>query len=206
MSDLAAHPSVVYVSVVLASALLIVEIALPTFGLAGLTALGLLVVAVVGVSEGGFAWGPLLLCAVGVGLWAVMVARNEAPRGQQAVAAAAFAAGSFLFAGFETDPLTFVLAAVACVGLPLGFPELFRRAGRLRDRPQTMGMESYVGRTAVVSDWRDGQGRVTIDGSWWNARGPAILRAGDTVVITAFEGMCFTVRASAPTVPEPQEG
>lgn len=199
MVDLAAHPSVVYVAVVLAAALLIIEIALPTLGLAGLTAFGLAAFAAVGISEGGFNWAPLLLCAVGVGLWAVMVARNEASVVQQAVAAGCFGTGSLLFAVAESDLPTFFLALGASLCLPAGFPVLFRKAGSLRDQPPAVGMESYVGRTATVSEWSGGRGTVTLDGSYWNAAGPGGLRPGDPVVVTGFEGMCFTVRASAPT-------
>src|SRR5688572_17162651 len=82
--------------------------------------------------------------------------------------------------------------------MALGFPALFDRAARLYDAPSPVGMESYVGRKAVVSAWEGHTGSVVLDGSFWNAEGPDRFVDGDEVVVTGYEGMRFTVRRVAP--------
>ncbi len=195
--EFASEPSVVYVAVVLASMLLIVEIGLPTLGLAGATSLALTVMAVIGINEGDMTWWPLSLAALAVGLWCVMIARRKAPTIQQGIAAAAFATGSLLFAVLEEDLLTVVLAVAGSLALPAVFPVLFGHARRLLDRQPDVGMESYVGRPTEVAAWSGDRGTVTVDGAFWNAAGPTGLAVGDPVEITGYEGMCFTVARAA---------
>jgi membrane-bound ClpP family serine protease len=197
--EFASEPAVVYLAVVFASALLVVEFALPTLGLAGASSLLLVVVAVVGINEGDMEWWPLSLAAVSVGFWSVMVARRAAPVVQQGLAAVSFATGSLLFGILEEDGLTVVLAVLGSVALPAAFPVLFRHAQRLLDRQPDVGMDSYAGRTAPVVAWEGDHGTVMVDGSRWNAAGPTGLRVGQQVEITGYEGMCFTVRPLATT-------
>jgi membrane-bound serine protease (ClpP class) len=197
-AEFASEPAVVYVAVVLAAALLITEVALPTVGVAGLSSLILTGVAIFGINEGDIDWWPLSLAAVAVGLWSVMVARRKAPVGQQVVAAAAFAVGSVTFAIIEEDALTLVLAVAGSIALPLAFPVLFRQTERLLGQQPVVGLESFIGHTATVVEWHGGRGTVRIEGSRWNAAGATNLQEGDAVVITAHEGMCFTVQPAAP--------
>ena len=188
----------VLLAVTLAAVLLVGEFALPTLGIAGTLAAGLIVLAAVGISEADLEWWPLSLTVVAVVLWCVMIARRQTSVVQQGVAVGIFTAGSLGFGVVEEDPTTIVLALVSAAGLAIGFPFLFDRAARLHDAPSPVGMASYVGRTAKVSAWEGTTGSVVLDGSFWNAEGPAGLAVDDEVDVTGFEAMRLTVRRPAP--------
>jgi membrane-bound ClpP family serine protease len=198
VSEIAQEPAVVLLAVVLAAALLVGEFALPTLGIAGTAAAGLIVLAIVGITEADLEWWPLSLAVIAVVMWCVMIARRQTSVVQQGVAVGIFTAGSLGFGILEEDPTTIVLALVSAAGLAIGFPVLFDRAARLHDAPSPVGMASYVGRTAKVSAWEGTVGSVVLDGSFWNAEGPAGLAVDDEVDVTGFEGMRLTVRRPAP--------
>lgn len=199
------QPVLVYLSVALATALILVEIALPTFGVAGALGLGLTVFAVLGINEQQAQWWPLLFVAVALGLWAVMIARKDAPVPQQALAAGFFAGGSIGFAAGAGDTATWVVAVLGIIGLPAGFPSLFAAAERLMDRPPELGMDAYIGRQARVKRWAGTSGTVELDGSLWTATGPADLATDDAVVVTAFDRMTLTVATSPSVTPDSEE-
>ena len=188
----------VLLAVVLATVLVVGEFALPTLGVAGTAAAGLIVLAAVGINEADLEWWPLSLSIIAIVLWCVMIARRQTSVVQQGVAVGIFTAGSLGFGVVEEDPTTIVLALVSAAGLAIGFPYLFDRAARLHDAPSSVGMGSYVGRTAKVSAWEGTTGSVVLDGSFWNAEGPAGLAVDDDVDVTGFEGMRLTVRRPAP--------
>ena len=198
MSEIAQEPAVVLLAVSLAAALLVGEFALPTLGIAGTAAAGLLVLAIVGIAEAELEWWPLSLSVIAIVLWCVMIARRKTSVVQQAVAVGVFTAGALAFGVIEQDPATIVLALVSAAGMAVGFPALFDRAARLYDAPSPVGMDSYVGRTATVSAWEGRTGSVVLDGSFWNAEGAEAFVDGDEVVVTGYEGMRFTVRRAAP--------
>src|SRR3954471_6019494 len=64
----------------------------------------------------------------------------------------------------------------------------FLRRYRLRTGPETL-----VGRTAKVVDDCDPAGRVRPDGEFWSARARAPVREGETVRITALDGLTLEV-------------
>jgi len=64
----------------------------------------------------------------------------------------------------------------------------FLRRYRLRSGP-----EMLIGRTATVVDDCDPVGRVRLDGGYWNARAEAPAREGETVRITALDGLTLAV-------------
>ena len=64
----------------------------------------------------------------------------------------------------------------------------FLRRYQLRSGPETL-----VGRTATVVDDIDPAGRVRLDGEYWNARASDPARAGETVRITAIDGLTLEV-------------
>ncbi len=198
VEEIANEPAVVLICVVVASALFVTEMALPTLGLAGLTGLAALVFATVGIEDAELEWWPLTLIAVAVGLWCVMVARRQTSTVQQGVAIGLFTAGGLLFGVLAEDLTTIVLALVGAALLAVGFPFVFERAARLLDAPSEVGMESLVGLKGPVAAWGGRAGTVIVQGSHWTAKGPEGLAEGDEVVVTEFEGMSLTVRPSAP--------
>lgn len=200
MIEVANEPAVVLVCVVLASALIVAEVALPTFGLAGFTGFALVAVATIGINDAGMEWWPLSLMAVAVGLWSVMIARRTTTVVQQAVAVGLFTVGGVYFGVLEEDPITIVLALLGAAGVAAGFPVLLERSSRLLNAQPEVGMEAFVGRAAPVTAWAGTGGSVQLEGAFWNAVGPAGLAVGDETVITGYEGMRLTVR---PTTPDP---
>jgi membrane-bound serine protease (ClpP class) len=64
----------------------------------------------------------------------------------------------------------------------------FLRRYRLRSGPETL-----VGRTATVVDDCDPLGRVRLGGEYWNARAATPAREGETVRITAIDGLTLEV-------------
>ena len=198
MSEIAQEPAVVLLAVTLAAALLVGEFALPTLGIAGTAAAGLIVLAIVGITEAELDWWPLSLSIIAIVLWCVMIARRRTSVVQQAVAVGVVTAGALGFGVIEGDPAAIALALASAAGVAIGFPALFDRAARLYDAPSPVGMESYVGRTAAVSAWEGRTGSVVLDGSFWNAEASEALADGDEVVVTGYEGMRFTVRRAAP--------
>ncbi len=198
MVEIANEPAVILICVVLASALFVTEMALPTLGLAGLTGAALVVLAAIGIEDAGLEWWPLSLAAVAVGLWCVMIARRKTSTVQQGVAVGLFTAGALGFGILAEDAAAIVLALASAVGVAVGFPFLIERSNRLLDAPSDVGMESLVGKTATVTAWSGGSGKVILQGSLWNASGLEGLTEGDEVVVSEFEGMSFTVRRPAP--------
>ena len=186
------EPAVVYLAFTLAAALILVEIALPTFGIAGATAALLTVITVLGLVEQDNAWWPtLILASVGVSLWAVGIARNTASRATSIAAASCFAGGSLAFALSSDSALTVAIAVAASVAGPLVYPRLAGATARLMDQPPTTGMEALVGRPAKVAKWHGQHGTVRVEGTYWSAvcKGAALAPSvGDTVEVTGFVG------------------
>lgn len=195
VSFLLDEPSTTYVCIVLASIAVLLEIAPPpTFGLAGLLAVGLAAVAAVGLGRQGLAWWPLLFTVAGVCAWGAMLAARRAPLPAQVLAAVAFAGGSLGFGLVTDDAPTLVAAVAASLLLPALFPPLLSAAGRLMERPSDVGMDALVGRTAEVTRWSGGEGSVTLDGAFWSAEGPGDIAVDERVTVVRYEGMHLEVQ------------
>jgi membrane-bound ClpP family serine protease len=185
------EPAVVYLAYTLAAALILVEIALPTFGIAGAAAALLTVITVLGLAEQDNPWWPtLILASVGVALWAVGIARNTRSRTTAIAAASCFAGGSLAFAVSSDSALTLAIALVASVAGPLTYPRLAGATARLMGQPATTGMESLVGRQGKVAKWHGQHGTVRVEGTFWSAvsKGALAPSVGDTVEVTGFVG------------------
>ena len=190
-------PAVVLVALTLSALLFLVEVALPTMGIAGGTSVALAAVAVVAAGDLDHPWWPLLLVVTGVCLWAVLLAGQWESSSWQLVAAGMFAAGGVGYGILARDPATIGLAAAGSVALPFTFRPLHQAASRLRQLPPQLGMEALIGRTGEVVRWDDGSGTVRIDGSLWSARSNIPLSPGTVVVVDGFKGMKVHVTLSA---------
>ena len=185
MGDLLDQPAVVLLCVMIAAALLLVEAALPTFGIAGTTGLLAAIGAAVGINRQDAEWWPLLGTAAAIIVWALLIlARRRSPVAE-AAAIAAFAAGGLGFAAVNSDWASAALTIVGTVGLALAFPPLHGAATKVLDAPPQTGMESLVGQPAVVDRWADNGGVVLLGGTRWNAVGAAVadLHGGDRVTV-----------------------
>jgi membrane-bound ClpP family serine protease len=192
------QPAVVLLAVALAAVLFLLEVALPTGGLAGAASAVGVAVAVWGISSQDADWWPLALVAAAITVWGALVAVHRSPVAYQAVAACLYAGGAVGFGVANHDGPAIVVAVLTSVGLPLAFPSVSRAADRLVDLPAQMGLESLPGRRVRVLAWEGESGTVGLDGAIWQARGPAGLTPGSDVTVVASERMTLVVGASMP--------
>lgn len=198
------EPSVALVCFVAAAALYLVEVALPTVGLAGTAATAAGALGVVVVADEQLDWWPLVGPVLALAIWAVMVARRTRTTTGQALAGVTFGAGAVLFGVLAEDVASVAVGLVGAGLLSALFPRLHDSSTKLMSAPARTGMESMVGSSATVVAWNDhdgtdgpaGTGTVRSGGSLWNATGPVQLHPGDTVEITGHSGM--TIQVSAP--------
>jgi membrane-bound serine protease (ClpP class) len=187
------QPAVVILAAAFASILLIVEIALPTVGLAGSAGVAVGAVGVWAVDRIGEDWWPLLGIVAAVALWGGLIAAHRASSIGQPIADVLFVAGALGYAVVTADWPAAVTAVVAGAALSAAFPRIAAAAERLSGETPAVGMESYVGTTATVTSWDGTRGQVVAGGTRWNASGPEGLHAGDDVEILAASGLSLTV-------------
>jgi membrane-bound ClpP family serine protease len=186
-----------------AAALIVVEAALPTMGVAGGLAVVMGVVGVVGIQHQDADWWPLAGCAVAVVLWIALIAYRARSVVLEVAAAALFAAGAIGFGVAADDAATGLLGAAIAVKLLIAFPYVRAAASRLADRPARTGMDDLVGRPGLVTAWSGRAGTVRVQGSLWNAvagEGDPVgkaPKAGDEIEVVGWEGMTVQVARRA---------
>lgn len=192
------EPAVVLVAAAAAAIFLLLEVALPTAGLAGTAGIALAGLAAWGAERQGDQWWPLLAIAAAVSIWGVLIARHRHPLSSQGVAAAFFAAGGLGYA-ISTGDAPAAVAAVLATALLAGaaFPRIAAGADRLVGAPPQVGMEALVGVTAMVTEWEGTAGKVTVSGTLWSATGPAGLQPGDTVRVIEVAGFALKIEGVA---------
>jgi membrane protein implicated in regulation of membrane protease activity len=198
------EPAVVLLAVAAATALFLIEAALPTVGIAGTMSLLLGAVAVAGIAHQDADWWPLAFVVFALGVWGVLIARRSGGAVGQAIAALSFAGGSIGFGIAADDAPAIITGIVTSVVLAAGFPRLLDAANRLLNQPSQVGVEAFIGREAEIIEWDGAAGRVRIEGSLWNARSatPLPVRAGDHVRVRGAERMTLEVElASQPATP-----
>jgi membrane protein implicated in regulation of membrane protease activity len=84
-----------------------------------------------------------------------------------------------------------VVAIVVGFGIDAAETAFFVRWSKRRRA--TVGVETLVGRNAVVVRQLTPRGQVKLDGEVWEARGPAGLVPGDEVVVMAIDGLVLEV-------------
>lgn len=123
--------------------------------------------------------------------------------------AISFVLGSLLLVDTESPAYEVSLPLVAGVAVAsLGMTFLIGRlALRSRRVPSVSGVDALIGQRIEVLSWKGEQGYVSAAGERWRAVGPAGVMPGDTVVITAVQGVTLHVQGdtslSAP-VPPPE--
>jgi membrane-bound ClpP family serine protease len=188
-------PAFPVVAFTLASALLLVEAALPTAGLAGLSGLALAVAGMVAVDRQEEAWWPLGLIALAVGLWGFLLLRRSLSVPGRMTAAGLHAAGGVGYGILAADILAVVVAAAAAMGLSAGYPPLRAAMSRLLDRGPQVGMEALVGRVGVVERADGRRGTVRVDGEQWQAEATSghLPAAGRQIRVIGFRGLTLFV-------------
>ena len=194
------EPAVVILAATAAAIFLLLEVALPTVGLAGTAGVALAALAAWGATQHaeGDEWWPLLGVVTAVATWGVLIAVHRHPMWAQTAAAALFAGGALGYAATTADAPAAGAAVVATPLLAvLAFPRLARASERLLDAPPQVGMEAMVGATATVAEWEGGHGSVVVGGTRWTAEGPTGLAQGDHVVVTGTTGLSLRVEVVA---------
>lgn len=202
MDTLLDEPALVLVVLSLAAALFVIEVALPTAGVAGSLALVFGVIAAVAVVRQDATWWPLVGPKAAVVLWAVMIARRQRSPTLEGIAIALFAGGSVTFGVLADSPAAAGIGVVIALALGAGFPRLHERARTLLEQPARTGMEAMVGQLAEVVRWEGTSGSVRLAGSLWNATSSDPLTAGDPVSVISYSGTTLAV-APRRTSPHP---
>lgn len=192
------EPAVVLLAATAAAIFLLLEVALPTVGLAGTAGIALAALAAWGAERQGDAWWPLFGVVAAVCVWGVLVAIHRHPVQAQLVAAALFAGGALGYAATTGDAPAAVAAVVGTALLSgLAFPKIAAAAERLLNAPPQVGMEAMVGATATVVEWEGERGSVVVGGTRWTAEGPTGIQPGDRVVVTGTVGLSLRVEGLA---------
>jgi len=208
------EPAIILLCATLASALVVVEIALPTLGLAGAIGTVSALLAMIGIDRANAVWWPLLGSVLAVVVWSALVLSRRRSRAAELTALAAYAAGSAGFAIANEDAPAFGIAVACAIALALAFPPLHRGATRLMNAPAQVGMDAFVGMTARVDRWQDGMGVVLLQGTRWGATSgePLSLGEGDEVTVVGSHGNTIEIEPGPgavhppqpPTTPEPK--
>lgn len=192
------NPNVAYILILIGIYGLLLEFYNPGIGLPGVLGGICLLLAMYALQMMPVNYAGLGLLLLGI---ALMVAEAFSPSfgvlGLGGVAA--FILGSIFLMdsdlpGFQVAlPLIFGLSifSVALIVLTVGM------LVRIRHRHVTTGLETYPGKHAVVSDdFVDGEGRVQMDGAFWQAKTEENqrLKQGDQVTVVNVKGLTLTVK------------
>jgi membrane-bound serine protease (ClpP class) len=190
-------PNVAYILLMIGIYGLILEFYNPGLGIAGVTGVVCLLLGAYALQMMPVSYAGLALLVVGVGL---MVTEAFSPSfGVFGIGGVvAFVLGSLLL--FDTEAPAWrvsipVIAAFAAASVAI-FVFTIAAALKVRAQRPVSGRESVVGDEAVaLADFGedDEAGRVRLQGEIWHARASAPVRRGETVTVTALDGLVVTV-------------
>ncbi len=106
--------------------------------------------------------------------------------------------GSIILMDTDVPGFSINTGLVAAMGLTsaLVFFAVIYLAARSHRNPRVSGTESLVGREAEsIANFKDGRGRVHIEGEDWSARSEGEIARGDLVKIVEVDGLTLVVRA-----------
>jgi membrane-bound serine protease (ClpP class) len=65
-----------------------------------------------------------------------------------------------------------------------------------RNRKSPCGYEGMLGKMVEVRSWEDGEGRVLVDGEFWNAASDDHLQPGDRAIVHKVDGLILKIATS----------
>lgn len=200
-------PAVILLCVTLATVFVVVEVALPTLGVAGTLAAAAILLALIGIDRSDATWWPLAGPVIAVVVWLVLLLGRRRSRAAEMAAVSAYAAGGIGFATANGDWPALATAVVGSMVLAAAFPPLHRRTVELLGATAKVGMESLAGLTAHVDQWSDRSGVVLLQGTRWNATAdrPARFGLGDPVTVVGHHGNTVEVAPQRTSAPSPKE-
>ncbi len=110
---------------------------------------------------------------------------------------AAVVVGSIILMDSDVPGMGINTGIIAAMGLAsaLVFLAIVYFAAKAFRRPQTAGREALPGhRAEAVEAFRDGRGRVHLEGEDWSAESDAPIERGQVVEVTAIDGLVLKVR------------
>lgn len=188
-----ADPNLAFLFMSLGTLAIIYEVANPGMGLGGIAGVILLVLAM-------FALSVLEVNAVGVVLLVLAIGLFVAEFFVPGIGVMAAGgtislvlSGIFLVQGDQRVDLTILLpTALVMFGASMFAT---RMAWRTRGTPSPMGAEGLVGKEATVTRTVGQKGQIFVEGAWWSVRADRDLQDGESVRISAIDGMELIVEA-----------
>jgi membrane-bound serine protease (ClpP class) len=197
------NPNVAYILMLIGIYGLVLEFYSPGIFVAGITGAICLLLALYAFQLLPINYAGLALILLGT---ALMVAEAFAPSfGALGLGgAAAFVLGSVMLLdsdtpGLEISPVLIGSIAAVSAGLFLFVIMMLIRARR---RGVVSGPEEMVDSRAEVIDWKAGKGHVRTHGEIWKARGDREFPPGQTVRISAIDGLTLTVQPFEEEMPQ----
>lgn len=191
-----AHPDIAFILLLVGVYGLAVEAFTPGVFFPGVLGAICLVLAFIALTVLPVQYGALGLVILGI---ALMLAEAFTPGiGALGVGGLiAFVAGTlFLYgpspsgADMRVSIPVLVGAAISCAGLSFF---VLGAALRARSQPPVTGAEEMIGSRGVVTEWKGESGLVRVHGEIWSARAASAPQVGETVRVTAREGLILTV-------------
>lgn len=193
-----ADPNLAFLFLSIGTLALIYELASPGMGLGGALGTVMLVLGFVALSVLPVNLGGLLLLALAAALFVGEVLTPGVGVFAAGGTIALLAAGLLLFEGsVQVSP-----AVLWPTALVIGAAAMLagRLAWRARRAPSVSGVETLIGRVAVVGRILDAHtGLVMLDGSWWTVRSrTAVLQRDQPVCVDAVDGVVLLVEPFNP--------
>lgn len=119
----------------------------------------------------------------------------------------AFALGSLLLvdSGIEAYEISFTVVMAVSLSTALVIIGIATMALRAHRRRVASGREQMLSSTAIAAvDFVDGRGKVRLEGEMWNAHATARIRRGESVRVTAMDGLELTVEPLSDSGDDPQ--
>lgn len=105
--------------------------------------------------------------------------------------------GSIILMDSDVPGMSINTGLIAAMGLAsaLVFLAIIYLAAKSHRKPQVAGREAVVGRHAeAISEFRDGEGRVHLEGEDWSAESEQSIKKGQSVEVTGIDGLVLKVR------------
>ncbi len=111
--------------------------------------------------------------------------------------AVAFIVGSIMLIDTDADGFSISTSLIASLGVLLTGVFLFTVIvlGTARRSPAVAGLDNMVGCLGKVIDWHDGQGRIQVHGTTWQAKGDETLVPGSHVRVEKMNGLVLIVKS-----------
>lgn len=106
----------------------------------------------------------------------------------------ALAAAAVIVALSALGILDVVSAAIIGIFLAVFFGIVFIKVWQAQVKRPAVGAESLIGRRGIAVSDLDPEGTIFVEGAYWTARAPYLIRKGEEVEVIGHEGLVLSVR------------